>query len=170
MQFVPCMSLRPGWTMERSVSPAGLWRGLEGCPLFGSRPHLHRSSFPSLIEPTIFSSRIWRGRLVVTAHRISTGTRGQKPWCLGCSSNDGRPRRPRRHQICPHRHLIFSPPLPLAQHPWDCGFFRVASLADWSARKVFFHGGVTSSTACALPASGRSKLHVRIFPYRFSSR
>lgn len=136
------MHVAPPWGDHGTLRfPSGSWRGLEGCPLFGSRLHLHRSSFPSLIAPTIFSARIWRGGLVVTAHRISTGTRGQKPWCLGCPSNDGRPRRPRRprrHQICPHRHLIFSPPLPLAQHPWDCGFFRVASLADWAARKVFF--------------------------------
>lgn len=55
LQFVPCMSLRPGCPDHGTLRfPSGSWRGLEGGPLFGSRLHLHRSSFPSLIEPTIF--------------------------------------------------------------------------------------------------------------------
>lgn len=116
LQFVPCMSPRPGCPDHGTLRfPSGSWRGLEGAPSLAPDFTLTGLHFQASSNPPSFSSRIWRGRLVVTAHRISTGTRGQKPWCLGCSSNDGRPRRPRRHQICPHRHLIFSPPLPLAQ-------------------------------------------------------
>jgi len=141
---------------------APLWLQTLPSPVFISKPHrTHHLLFPHLARTPCGDS---------TSH-LNRHTRGQKPWCLGCYcvSHDGRPRLPYLdNQICPHRHLIFSPPLPVAQPPWDCGFFRVASLAGWSARRVFFMGW--SRPDRLRVASGRSQLHVRIFPYRFSSR
>lgn len=109
--------------MERSVSPAGLGAAWRGAPSLAPDFTFTGLHFQASSNPPSFSSRIWRGRLVVTAHRISTGTRGQKPWCLGCSGSDGRPRRPQRHQVCPRRHLIFSPPLPRSTTRGIVAFF-----------------------------------------------
>jgi len=151
LQSVPCTSLRPGpWEPSVSLPWATVLACRGGVPLFISRLHLHRSSYPNLIEPSIFSF----------PHLARSP----------CGDNTSHLNRHKRSEVLMHPRfeeqgaastvstatkaviLSFSRPSSPLDHTWDCGFFRIPSLARWGLLAKIF-----PPRPVALPASVRPR-------------